>query len=585
MISIIITLLTTVTVVYNYFNHIASEALLKSFNSTLVADVYELKFENLKVDIFEGSIRVFNVDLLPREKPLHDYPYINSSFRLTTENLMLEKVEILTLLKTNDLHVEKISITKPEITLMLTGQRYIMLPFKDSTVIQNQPAEKEESLGSLKLSEFQLIDADFHVINDGKQREYKVNDFDFSLYNLGVEQTPGKNKVSFDHVTLSIADVSWDLEKGVVQHVGFKDFKVGVDSLAIQLTLDTVTYRFNDFRTGMRDLDIQTSDSLFDIKMKSFNLSYLDKTIKLEKVSLTPNVSHAVLQWKHKFQHTEFSGSIALLELKQVNFDSLLYVRKLFIDEINLDSVKASLFRDKLKPMDSARRPVYLGQTVSTIKMPILIKEVTVTNVHLENTERKPDSTNATVNITNGKVKLKNITNLSDAEGLVMEADAYINGKALFTAALTFSYKKPQFTFKGEVSKFNLPDLNPLILAYTPAKINAGIADEISFSGRAEETTATGSMKFLYHDLEVDLELHKQAKWKSSVLAFAANTVLNKNNPVSGDAPPRIVQFHIDRDMTKGFVNVLIKSLLNGLKETMIMSKENRKANKELRKK
>jgi hypothetical protein len=37
--------------------------------------------------------------------------------------------------------------------------------------------------------------------------------------------------------------------------------------------------------------------------------------------------------------------------------------------------------------------------------------------------------------------------------------------------------------------------------------------------------------------------------------------------------------------MNKGFVNVIIKSVLNGLKETMIMNKENRKAHKESKEK
>ncbi len=92
-------------------------------------------------------------------------------------------------------------------------------------------------------------------------------------------------------------------------------------------------------------------------------------------------------------------------------------------------------------------------------------------------------------------------------------------------------------------------------------------------------------MKFLYHDLEVDLELQDKAKWKSSVLAFAANTALHSSNPGSRDLPPREVQFHIERDVHKGFVNVIIKSILNGLKETMIMSKENRKTYKEAKKK
>jgi hypothetical protein len=235
--------------------------------------------------------------------------------------------------------------------------------------------------------------------------------------------------------------------------------------------------------------------------------------------------------------------------------------------------------------MDSTRRPVYLGQTVSGISLPLLIRQVKVTDVELENTERKPDSTYAKVRITKATLEVKNITNLSNTDGLVMKADAYINGKAHIKSTLTFSYNKPQFTFEGQVLKFDLPDLSPLIQAYTPAKINKGVSDEIAFSGVAEQTNASGTMKFLYLDLEVDLELQEQAKWKSSVIAFAANSVLNSSNPVSADQPPRVVRFRIERDMTKGFVNVLIKSILNGLKETMIMNKENRKEYKETRKK
>ena len=87
-------------------------------------------------------------------------------------------------------------------------------------------------------------------------------------------------------------------------------------------------------------------------------------------------------------------------------------------------------------------------------------------------------------------------------------------------------------------------------------------------------------MKFLYHDLDIEIELEGKAKWKSSVLAFGANTILPSANPAAGQ-PTRIVQFHAERDMHKSFVNITIKSLLAGLKETMIMSKENKKAFRE----
>jgi hypothetical protein len=88
-------------------------------------------------------------------------------------------------------------------------------------------------------------------------------------------------------------------------------------------------------------------------------------------------------------------------------------------------------------------------------------------------------------------------------------------------------------------------------------------------------------MKFLYHDLEIDLNLEDQAKWKSSLVALAANTVLNNSNPSSEKLPPRIVQFSVERDMNKAFVNLLVKSILDGMKETMIMSKKNRRTFRE----
>ncbi len=47
--------------------------------------------------------------------------------------------------------------------------------------------------------------------------------------------------------------------------------------------------------------------------------------------------------------------------------------------------------------MDTTRMPVYLGQTVTAIPVPVLIRHVKATNVNLDNTERKPDSTNAKV--------------------------------------------------------------------------------------------------------------------------------------------------------------------------------------------
>jgi len=569
---------------YNNYNRLISEALLNSFNSTIVADVYELKFKKLRVNLLDRSIRVLDVSLLPREKPLREYPYINSSFELRTKEILLDSVYLRSLLNDNKLVVKKISIDRPDIELFLAGKRHIMMPFKDSISTREDSTMKDHKkklLETFRLKEFQLIDASFHSKNTAKEREFNISKFNISLYDLLLDQRPGEYSTSFDRVTLSIGELTGSSQKGRMKHLGFKDLNINIDSLALQLNLDTLVYRFDDLSTTMRDLDIQTNDSIFHVTMQSLDLSYQNKSIMLKGMGFEPNVSHDVLQKKHRYQHAEFSGTVATLNFNQVNFDSLAYANKLFIEEIFLDSVKASVFKDKSKPLDTTRFPAYLGQVIAKIPLPIRIGKIKATHIHLDNTEQKPDDDLAKVSLTRANLEVSNITNL-DAEGdLVIQADAFINDQAHFKAGLKFNYSKPQFNFDVAVDKFDLTRLNPLLLAYTPAKFNKGISDEISFSGIASEKMAAGTMKFLYHDMDIDLQLKQQAKWISSVIAFAANTATNASNPESENLPPRVVHFEVKRDMNKGFVNVLIKSLLMGLKETMIMSKENRQAYKE----
>jgi hypothetical protein len=585
--SIITILAVAAFLVYKNFNRIIADSLTKTFEADIISDVYELKFEKLLVNPFEGSIQVSNVILQPREKPLRSYPYINSSFVLKTEKIMLKNVAIIDLLKSNELHLERILIDNPEVELLLKGRHHILLPFKDTTATSatnndstNTAAGEKKSIDNFTLKEFQLKDASFHVTNLEKQREFKIQKFNVNLSDLNITQQPGKDIMTFKQVQFLIGEFSGRMEKGPVKLISFKDYSLKVDSLKLQETLDTAIFKFHDLNTGLNSLDIQTADSIYSVSMTSFNIAYRAKSLNMTGLSFKPNVDEATLQKKHKYQHQEVAVAIGTLKLIDINFDSLIASKKIFINEIVLDDVTASLSKDKTKPMDSSRLPIYLGQTIKAIPLPLLIKHVKCTKVNLVNVERKPDSTYAKVNIRRGTVNVSNVTNLSTEKGLALKADAYIEDKAHAILNVTFDYVKTQFSFEGAADAFNLADLNPLILAYTPAKINKGNLDKMAFSGIAQRTSASGTMTFLYHDLEIDLELKEQAKWKSSVLAFTANTILDSSNPNKADLPPRIVQFNVDRDMNKGFVNIIMKSMLAGLKETMIMSKENKKSHR-----
>ncbi len=571
--------------VFLYFNlnRLLSSAINKSFNSGIISDVYELKFEKLSVNFLTGNISVRNVTLQPREKPLHNYQYINSSFRLKTDKILLGNVQISTLIRSNILKLDRIELTAPGIDFTIDDLNPIFFPFKDS-VAGDQKQRGKKPIESFVLEEFNLVDASFHVANSAKQREFNIQQINLLLKDLLIDQQPGKDIISYNHVEFSIGNLTGDMQKGGLKHVSFKDYKLTIDSLHIQHTNDTMTFRFASFSTGINALDIQTADSVFHLSMGALNLSYGDKSIKLREVSFKPNISESAIQAKYAYRHTQFSGTISSIEVTGVNFDSLIYNRKLLIDQILLDKVSASIFQDNSKPLDKNKFPPYLGQSIKAIPIPLSVKQVKVTNVNLVNREKLPNGNYGKADIQRGTVEVSRITNISPPEMLMMKVDAYMENKAHFNVNLNFSYLDPKFTFNAVIDKCDLPVLNPLVKSYTTATFTKGVLDGMAFSGNASRTNASGTMKFLYHDLDIDVALKEKAKWKSAVLAFSANTILPVANP-SVDNPARIVQYHVDRDMNKSFVNLVIKSLLSGLKETMIMSKENKKIYKEKKEK
>ena len=586
--AIIILVLTGAGIfLYNNFNRLLSEALKNSFNSTLISDVYELEFKDLDINFVLGNIKVNNVVLQPRKKPLKYYAYINSSFRFSTKEILLNNVEILTLLKQNRLKLKRVKIEKPTVEITIANEIPVFLPFKDTLAVVADTVKQDvkRPIEGFFLEQFDLMDASIHAENFAKERNLQIEEVDITLTDLKIDQKPGKDFFSYSYFDFYIGKIAGSLQKESIKTISLSDYEIIIDSMEVEKTIDTLIYRFNDFNLGLKNLDLQTADSVFHFTLENFNLSYSENSIKLENFAFSPNISETALQKRHKFQITQFAANVGVLNINGIGFDSLFQRKKLFIDEILIDSVSAKIFKDKTKPIDLKKFPEYLGQTVAAIKLPLAIKQVKATNVNLVNREFRPDSIYATANINKATMSIENFTNINTELPLLMKADAYLENKVRFQVTLGFDYKKPEFSIKGSFPKFNLKDLNPLIQSYTPVTVNSGQVDEIEFKGTAGKTSSAGTMKFLYHDLNIDIKLEEKADWKNSVLSFAANRVVASANPVSEKLPPKVVKFSAERDMNKGFINIVIKSALNGLKETVLMSKENKKAYKEEKKK
>jgi hypothetical protein len=563
---------------YSNLNKLLSNALLESFNKNVISDVYELKFESLKVDPFNGNIKVKNVSFEPRKQPLNSYPYINSSFILKTRNLKLMNVQLITLIKDNNLQLQEIVIDKPEVDLTLDGEVNIFFPRKDTTDVQKDKTKKK-FLDYYSLTEFRLLHASFNAVNNFNGGNFKIKDFNIALSDIIINQQSLHSEYYYKNFDMFIGEVDGNIKRGPFSRIIFKDFHLAVDSFKVDKTLDTLVYKFDDCRFGIRSVDLNTSDSSLHIQMNAFDLSYKNHSVIAEGIILKPNKTFAELQRDYKFRKTDVSISAGKLKIADIDYDGFLR-KRFFVGKLMLDSVDVTVYKDNTKLMDEEKLPGYPGQQIAKIPLPMRVDTLELTNVRLQSIERKKDGTPAIVNLSKGEVHAYNITNQKPNEELTVEAEALLADKVKFEMKLGFSYAKPQITLKGHLGRFNLPDLNKVLRAYTPAKIDSGIADDISFSGVITHTQSSGTMKFLYHGLVIDLQLKDQAKWKSAVVAFAANEYLSENNPPDSSSPAKIVKYNIARDMRKSFVNIIIKSAIAGLKETMLLSGENKKAYK-----
>ncbi|HSF52618.1 MAG TPA: hypothetical protein VLA71_02645, partial [Algoriphagus sp.] len=252
LLGVAVVILTGGFLVYLNFNSLISSALNKSFELSLISEVYELKFENLRLNPMQGNISVYNVSFEPRENA--DYPYINSFIRLHTESLTLENVDVRLLLESHRLVLDKISIKKPKVELDVNSSNPTLFPFRPSNA--STEAGKKRTLESYFLKEFELVNASFHVINSVKKRDFTIEDFSISLLELFLDHKEGEDLITLKNIDIDLKKFSGNLSEGPLKQAKFKDFRLSFDSVNVQKNLDTLIFKFQDMQAGIDSLDV-----------------------------------------------------------------------------------------------------------------------------------------------------------------------------------------------------------------------------------------------------------------------------------------------------------------------------------------
>jgi len=563
------------------FNNLISSKIYTLYNQSEAANYYNLHFDKLRVNLVNMSIRVYGVHFYPRNAEHPNFFQENGSLEVEIGKIVLKDADIIDFLSSNDISIDAFKLKDTKISIYKTSDKFQPFAF----------IKKENNNDSLQISiHIQSLNINKAELVYHRNSEYNTKN-SFDNFNLEVAQLSlVKNEsftFSFEKLMASLNDVSYqgDGDKGI--YVSMKQFQFGVSKFQSQNKKGKFDFSFKDLFFQLSQPKLITTDSIYTISAEKVMIDKSHKKVVLSNASVHPNLSKKAFTNNFKFQKLRPELIIQNIQLTNIDFNRLINNKGIFADSLVISSGQAKLFKSKMKPLNKRKFPNYLALQIKSIKYPLRIKVISAKKIDIDFTLEQENGQLSHVNINELQGNLYNVQNQNSYRKLRLTAKGKLENSIPFSARLAFSYTKDWFSYHVEVSKSNLRSINKMIHSFAPVSIKNGNVEHITVKGSANRTSSRGEMTFLYTDLNIQIDQDKESikrKIGSHIISFAANTYLLSNNPTDPSLPPRKVHFIASRNMNKGFIHILIQSILSGVKETVLPSRENRQRYKQVKK-
>ena len=562
------------------FNKLISSKIHTLYNQSEAASYYDLRFDKLRVNLINMSVRVYGVHFYPLKKDHPDFFQKNGSVEVEIGKVVLKNASIIDFLSSNNISIDAFEIKDSKIRIFETSDNFQPFAFIKHEDKQSS-LEINIAIQNININKAELI----YYKNNSTKAEDRFNNFNLELSKLSFIKKKSFT-FSFDKLMASLNDISYRGNKGA--YISMKQFQFGVSSFESQNKEGKFSFDFSDLFFQISQPQFITPDSIYTISAQKIILNKSHKRMTISKVFVHPNLDEKAFTKQFKYQKLRPEIKIQDIKLSNIDFDRLVDKKGIFADSLIISGAQAKLSKSKRKPLNKRKFPNYLALQIKSIKYPLNIKVVSANNVDITFNLEQEDGQISHVDINKLRGELHNIQNQNSRQQLRLTAKGILENKIPFSTQLTFSYAQNRFSYSVDIYKSNLHSISKMIQSFAPVLIKSGAIKSIKVKGIANRTNSRGKMTFVYNNLNIQIEkseVEKKNKFGNQILSLAANTYLLSNNPTDPGLPPREVQFLAKRDMNKGFIHILIQSLLSGVKETLIPSRENRQRYKEMKKK
>lgn len=338
---------------------------------------------------------------------------------------------------------------------------------------------------------------------------------------------------------------------------------------------DFKSYAVGQAKGGINKLLIYDVKGLYQFKIASIVADTERGTLEGHSLLLVPQKT------KYKFAHVAGKQIDRInLFIPKVKFSGIRYDQlrdSVFAaSHIVIDSAELYSFRDKRMPFRETKNKPLPMEALKSLKLAVEIDSISITNTKITYEEFPPEG------FKSGKVIFETLnatlTNVSNKvyynkpKFATLRASAKLMGKGLIQASFYLPIDDGPYRAEGKISSMNLSHLNRVLENLAFISVERGRLNELYFNFNYTDKLSTGNLMINYADLKINgLKKEKSAE-KNDLKSFVINVLIKDSKDKNTPAEKRTGTISFERDRKRQIFNYWWKSLLSGIKGSVLQN-------------
>ncbi len=499
--------------------------------------LYDLSIDSMSVDVLQSTVTLMNIRLSPDRKALavldHSQQAPDDVFDIALPTLTINGINIDDVVNDKTMVFSSLLMKAPVIEVYHQKRAY----------------NKKKSLDPENL--YQRIKKHIHKI---AVKKLTVESGTVICYNVR-----NKNKkTKYNEVVLRFHDIL-------------------IDS-STQKATDRFLFAKRAL-LSMRNYAEKTSDNLYQFKVDVLTVEAPQHLMTLNNVSLSSRLNRKQFNKELLQQKEQYDLHIPRVLVHKVDWWGLMNNERFVADKININNPKLKVYLDRSLPPRN-KMGNFPHQLLMELPIQVYVKKLFVRNLDLTYEEYNPRSAQSgTFYFNKANLDITNITNIpqyiKQKKYTTINSTAQFMRQVPFTAYFTLAlanYKQGNFSANLKMEGFDGNLVNSFAVPLGLFKVEKGAMESIKVQMQGDQHKTKGKVLLLYNDLKLSLyekEQDEEGLDKKGLIGLLANKFVIKDGNPQKNGTPREVAAEFQRDPHGGFLNLVWKTSLTGILETI----------------